>query len=61
MMPAFSPAIVVRVGPEKLGVIQADRRDHARQRLIDHVGGIQPAAETDFQQHHVGGMLREQI
>ena len=60
MMAAFSPAIVVSVSPEKFGVIHADRRDHGRQRRLDHVGGIQPPAEADFQQHHVGRMLREQ-
>ena len=45
---------------EKFGVIHADRRDHGRQRRVDHVGGVEPPAETDFQQHHVGRMLREQ-
>ena len=60
MMAAFSPAIVVSVSPEKFGVIHADRRDHARQRRVDHIGRIEPAAEADFQQHHIGRMPREQ-
>ena len=46
--------------PEKFGMIHADRRDHARQRRVDHIGRIEPAAEADFQQHHIGWMLREQ-
>ena len=45
---------------EKFGVVHADRRDHGRQRRLDHIGGVEPAAETDFQQHHIGRMLREQ-
>ena len=32
----------------------------ARQRRIDHVGGVEPAAETDLEQHHIGRMPREQ-
>ena len=27
---------------------------------VDHIGGVEPAAETDFQQHDIGRMLREQ-
>jgi len=45
---------------EKLGVIHADGRDHARERRVDHTGGIEPPAKPDFQQHHIGRMLREQ-
>ena len=45
---------------EKFGVIHADRRDDGRQRRLDHIGGIEPAAETDFEQHDIGRMPREQ-
>ncbi len=45
---------------EKFAVVHADRRDHARERRVDHVGGVEPPAEADFQQHHIGRMLREQ-
>ena len=45
---------------EKLGVIHADRRDHGRERRIDHVGGVETPAEADFQQQHIRRMLREQ-
>ena len=31
-----------------------------RQRRVDHIGGVEPSAEADFQQHHIGRMLREQ-
>ena len=41
-------------------MIHADGGDHGRQRRLDHIGGVEPAAETDFQQHHIGRMLREQ-
>ena len=60
MMPAFSAAIFGQRVAEKFGVIDADRRDDAGQRLVDHVGGVEPAAEADFEQHHIGRMLREQ-
>ena len=30
------------------------------ERLLDHVGGVEPPAEPDLQQQHVGGMAREQ-
>ena len=60
MIAAFSPAIVRQRVAEKFGVVHADRRDHGRQRRVDHVGGVQPPAEADFQQHHIGRMLREQ-
>ena len=43
-----------------LGMIERDRRDHAGQRAIDHVGGIEPAAQADLEQQHIGGMAREQ-
>ena len=25
------------------------------ERALDHIGRVEPAAEADFQQHHVGG------
>ena len=45
---------------EKFRMIHADRRDDGSQRRIDHIGGIEPAPKADFEQQHVGGMLREQ-
>ena len=27
---------------------------------VDHIGGVEPSAEADFQQHDIGRMLREQ-
>ena len=60
MMAAFSPAIAVSELPKKFGVIHADRRDDGRERRVDHIGGVQPSAETHFQQHDIGRVLREQ-
>ena len=45
---------------EKFDVIDRDRRDDAGERTLDHIGGVEPAAEADFEQQHVGGMAREQ-
>ena len=41
-------------------VIHADRRDDDSDRPVDDVGGVEPSAETGFQQHDIGLMLREQ-
>ncbi len=41
---------------EEIAVIQRDARDHARQRPLNHIGGVKPAAEPDFKKHHVRGM-----
>src|ERR1700722_11520812 len=35
--------------------------DDAGKRLLDHIGGIQPAAETDFQNGEIGGMFCEGV
>ncbi len=59
-MPAFSAAIFAERVAEMLGMIERDRRDHGGERALDHVGGIEPAAEPDFEQQHVGRMAREQ-
>ena len=48
------------VGSEKIGVINGDRRDHAHKRLFDHIGGIETPAQTDLEQHKIGGMLGKQ-
>ena len=59
-MPAFSAAIFSIVSPRnstwsiETGVITLASGS------LDHVGGIEPAAEPDFEQQHVGGMPREQ-
>ena len=41
-------------------MVERDRRDHARQRMVDDVGGVEAAAQADFQQQHVGRVAREQ-
>ncbi len=45
---------------EKFAVIERQPRDDARQRTLDDIGGVEPAAQSDFQQQHIGGMAREQ-
>ena len=45
---------------EEFQMVHRDRRDRAGERRLDHVGGVEPAAEPDLQQRHVGGMAREQ-
>ena len=46
---------------EELGMIDRDRRDDRGRRARDDIGGIVPAAETDFQQQIIGGMLAEKL
>ena len=41
-------------------MVHRHRRDRAGERLLDHVGGVEPAAEPDLEQQHVGRMAREQ-
>ncbi len=41
-------------------MVDGDRRDHRGERALDHIGGVEAAAEADFQQQHVGGMARKQ-
>ena len=41
-------------------MIDRHRRDDARQRALDHIGGVEPAAEPDFEKENVGGITREQ-
>ena len=45
---------------EIIGVIERDRRHDRGKRCIDHVGRVEPPAEPDFEQHHVGGVACEQ-
>ena len=45
---------------EKIAMIERHARDDARERTLDHVGGVEPAAEPDFEQQHIGRMAREQ-
>ena len=45
---------------QEIDVVDRDRRDHGRERMRDHVGGVEPPAEADLHQHHVGRMAREQ-
>src|SRR5262249_60654219 len=36
------------------------RRDHGGKRMIDDIGGIEPAAQTDLEQQHVRWTARKQ-
>ena len=45
---------------EKFAVIERQPRDDAGERALDDIGGVEPAAEPDFEQQHVGRMAREQ-
>ena len=45
---------------EMLGMIERDRRDHGGERAVDDIGGVEPSAQPDFEQQHVGRMAREQ-
>jgi hypothetical protein len=44
---------------EKFEMIHRHRRDRAGDRRVDDVGRIEPAAEADLQQQHIGRMPRE--
>ena len=41
-------------------MIHRNRRDDAGKRPLDHIGGVEPPAEADFEQQIVGGLAREQ-
>ena len=45
---------------EKFEMIHRHRRDRAGERRVDHVGRVEPAAETDLEQQHIGRMPRKQ-
>ena len=45
---------------EKVAVIERHPGDDARQRAFDDIGGVEPAAEPDFEQQYVCGVAREQ-
>ncbi len=45
---------------QKFAVIERQPRDDARQRPLDDIGGVEPAAQPDFKQQNIGGMAREQ-
>ena len=45
---------------EKFAVVERQPGDDARQRPVDDIGGVEPAAEPDFEQQHVGRIAREQ-
>ena len=45
---------------EILGMVAPDRGDHGAGRVVDDVGGIDPAAEAHFQQQHVGRAFGKQ-
>ncbi|GMA75727.1 hypothetical protein GCM10025880_21440 [Methylorubrum aminovorans] len=45
---------------EIFGMVAPDRGDDGAGRVVDDVGGIDPAAEADFEQQHVGRAFREQ-
>ena len=59
-MPAFSAAICFDGVAEEIAMIDRHRRDDAHKRTLDHIGGVEPAAEPDFEKQNVGGMAREQ-
>ncbi len=41
-------------------MVAADRRHHGAGRPVDDVGGVDPAAQADLEQQHVGGRLGEE-
>ena len=41
-------------------MVQGEARDHAGERALDDIGGVEPAAEPDFEQENIGPMPREQ-
>ena len=45
---------------KKIGVIDGDPGDDGGERMIHHIGCVQPAAEADFEQQHIGRMARKQ-
>ncbi len=45
---------------EEFLVVDRNRRDHRGQRMFDDVGGVEPAAETDLEQDHVGRIAGEE-
>ena len=54
-MPAFSMRDLGQRVAEILLVVVVDRGDDSDRGLRDHIGGIEPAAQTDFEQQIVGG------
>ena len=59
-MPAFSAAIFSSVSPRNSAWSSETGVIDARQRMLDHIGGVEPPAEADFEQQHIGRMPREQ-
>src|SRR5215831_16639552 len=45
---------------EEIHMVQGYRRNDARKRLRHHIGGIEPAAEPDFEEQHVGRVVGKQ-
>ena len=41
---------------EMLDMVERNRRDHRGQRVIDDIGGIEPPAHSDLEQHHIRRM-----
>ena len=41
-------------------MVQGEAGDHAGERVLDDIGGVEPAAEPDFEQENIGRMPREQ-
>ena len=41
---------------EMLGVVERHRRNDGRQRVIDHIGRVEPSAHSDLEQQHVRAM-----
>ena len=59
-MPAFSCRDLLQRVAQKIGVVDGDAGDDGGERMVDHIGRVQPPAETDFQQQNIGRMTREQ-
>ncbi len=60
MMPAFSASDLRQALAQEIGVVDRNRRDDAGERPLDHIGGVEPAAEPDFEDQHIGGMPGKQ-
>ena len=45
---------------EEVMMIHRQAGNHARQRTFDDVGGVEPAAEADFEENNIGRTPREQ-
>jgi hypothetical protein len=56
MMPGLLGGDLGERVAEELLMVHVDRRDDREARAVDHVGRVEPPAEADLQQRHVGGV-----